>query len=179
MTQIIISGLARTGKDTAAKYLAKKYGLASYTFSSVLAEMLHASHEKSTKKKMIGLGDRLREENGMDAIAKLLDKKITQTGNIILVGPRSIEEVEYFRKKFPKLAHAKITSQKAARFSRKSKLDPPGKEEFFQRDESDLHTKGFQKVLDSAEYEIKNDSTKKELFNQLDLFMKWVLEREK
>jgi adenylate kinase family enzyme len=179
MVQIIISGLARSGKDTAAKYIAKKYKLKSYTFSSVITEHIEANKEKPTKKRMIEIGDKLRKEKGMDIIAKILDEKIKEKDNLILVGPRSIEEIEFFKKKFPKIVHVKITSEKSARFNRKSKIDPQTPKEFFERDKQDIHNKGFKKVLDSAEYEIINNSTKKNLYTQLDVLMKTISEREK
>lgn len=176
MAAIIIAGLARSGKDTAAKYISKKYKYSPYTFSSVLDSMLRDRGETPTKKKMIELGDALRGQLGMDALAQMLDKRIKETDNIILAGPRSIEEVEYFRKKYPNLKIVKLVSDKSARFARKSKIDPHDKKEFFERDERDLKAKGMQKVLDAAQYEILNNSTKKVLQQQLDVLMEKIRE---
>lgn len=172
MAVIIIVGLARAGKDTAADYIAKKYGYAKYTFSSVLREMIEKRGEKPTKQKMIKLGDMLREKMGMDAIAQSLDKKIAETDNLLLVGPRSAEEIGYFRKKFPNLKVVKVSAAREQRFGRRSRLDANTKKDFFERDERDLETKGFGRALDATELELKNYSSKKKLHEQIDALMK-------
>src|SRR3989344_921020 len=159
MAAIIIVGLARAGKDTAADYISEKYGYSKYTFSSVLGEMIGKRGEEATKGKMIKLGDMVRKKMGMDAVAKMLDKKVLEKDNVLLVGPRSPEEIEYFRKKFPNLLVVRIVAKDEERYERKSELDPKGKREFFGRDEQDLVSKGFQKALDGAKFEIKNTST--------------------
>ncbi|MBI4210971.1 MAG: AAA family ATPase [Candidatus Diapherotrites archaeon] len=172
MPAIVIVGLARSGKDTAADYIAEKYRYKKYTFSSVLREMIEKRGEKPAKESMLALGDMLRKRMGMDAVAKYLDKKIKETDNILLVGPRSIEEINYFRKKFPSLKIIRIAAGKEDRFSRKSAMDPKGRSEFFSRDEKDSQTKGMQKALDAAQFEISNDSTKKKLHERIDALMK-------
>ncbi len=172
MAVIIIVGLARSGKDTAADYIAKKYGFSKYTFSSVLSEMIEKRGERATKEKMIKLGDTLREKMGMDALAKMLDKKILQKDNLLLVGPRSPEEIGYFKMKFPQLKIIRVSATENERFERKSGIDPKTKKEFLQRDKRDLISKGFQKALDAAELEIKNDSTLPKLYSQIESMMK-------
>ncbi|HIH09142.1 MAG TPA: AAA family ATPase [Candidatus Diapherotrites archaeon] len=174
MAVIVIVGLARSGKDSAADYIAEKYGYSKYTFSSVLSEMLEEKGELPEKEKMIALGDKLRAETGMDALAKLLEGKIGQKDNVILVGPRSIEEIEYFKNRFPKLSIIKITADASKRFNRKSRMDPQGKKEFFGRDSRDVESKGMQKVLDAAQSELKNNGTRKSLHAQVDNLMKRI-----
>jgi dephospho-CoA kinase len=175
MAVIVIVGLARSGKDTAADYIAKKYGYAKYTFSTVLNEMLESKGIKSTKERMKELGDLLREEMGMDAVAKMLDKKITQKKDILLVGPRSIEEIEYFQKKFPDLHIIKVVSGKQDRFKRKNHEDPQNEKEFYERDNADFIGKGLQKVLDSAEIQLNNFSTLEQLHYEIDTTMQLLL----
>ncbi|MAG18082.1 MAG: hypothetical protein CL944_01250 [Candidatus Diapherotrites archaeon] len=158
MSIIILVGLARSGKDTAADYLVEKHGFTKYTFSDVLKEILEEKGVDPTKKRMNELGDMLRDEMGMDAIAKMLDKKINKKDKLILVGPRSIEEIDFFKQKFPELKVIKITTGKDERFGRRSEEDPQREEEFYKRDEDDKHNKGFQKVLDSANLQVNNFS---------------------
>ena len=156
MPVIILVGLARSGKDTAADYLVEKHGFSKYTFSDVLKELLEKKGLDSTKKRMNELGDMLRNEMGMDAIAKMLDKKINKKDKLVLVGPRSIEEIDFFRQKFPELKVIKITTGKDKRFGRRSEEDSQTEEEFHKRDEDDKHNKGFRKVLDSADFQVNN-----------------------
>ncbi|HLC92893.1 MAG TPA: AAA family ATPase [archaeon] len=171
MPVIVIVGLARTGKDTAADYIASKYGYAKYTFSSVLSEMIEKRGEQATKEKMIKLGDTVRKQMGMDAVAKILSKKVLEKDNVLLVGPRSPQEIEYFKARFPELIIVKITAKENERFERKSEIDPKGKKEFFERDKKDLVSKGFQKALDMAKIELKNDSTEEKLHSAIDKMM--------
>ncbi|MCR4368930.1 MAG: AAA family ATPase [archaeon] len=175
MAVLILVGLARSGKDTAADYIAEKYGYSKYTFSSVLRETLEEKGINPTKERMLELGDMLRGLMGMDAIAKLLDKKINKKDNLVLVGPRSIEEVQYFRKKYPELKVIRVVAGKAQRFARRSERDPKEEEGFFSRDERDVKTKGMQKVLDEAQLQINNFGSIEELYRETDSVMKVAL----
>ena len=174
MPVIVIAGLARSGKDTAADYIARKYGYAKHNFSSVLQEMVEKRGEKATKEKMISLGDLVRKRMGMDGVAKMLSKKIREKENIVLSGPRSIEEIEYFRKKFANLRVVRVVSGKKQRFARKTENDPKSKNGFFERDEIDSERKGMQNALAAAEFELDNGSTKKSLYSQIDELMKII-----
>lgn len=174
MTVLVLTGLARAGKDTIADYLAQKHGFARLTFSSVLEELLRKKGIPPTKQSMIELGDSLRKELGMDAVAKLLDKKITRDDRLVLAGPRSIEEVQYFRKKYPELKLVKVTAEPENRVNRRSRIDPKEKEAFFERDDADLRNKGLQKVLDAAEFELKNDDNRQELYKRIDELVKQI-----
>ncbi|VVC00337.1 AAA domain protein [uncultured archaeon] len=171
MQAIMVCGLARSGKDTAADYIAGKYGYTKYTFSDVLREMLEEKGAEPTKQNMLGLGNKLRSEKGMDAVAKLLDRKIRDTGKVLLVGPRSMEEIEYFRHRFPEMALIKVSAKAEKRFGRRTKADADNRKKFFERDSADAAEKGLGKVIDAAEMEIKNDSTVKALCKKIDLFM--------
>ncbi|PIN85746.1 MAG: hypothetical protein COV47_00420 [Candidatus Diapherotrites archaeon CG11_big_fil_rev_8_21_14_0_20_37_9] len=171
MTSIIICGLARSGKDAAANHLVEKYGFTKYTFSEVLKELLDKEGIEPTKENMNILGDTLRFEMGMDAIAKILAGTIQEKEKLVLVGPRSIEEVDYFRKKFPDLKIVKITAEKDNRFQRKSVDDAQEREAFFERDENDFEKKGLKRVLETADYEVKNNETLEKLKANIDLLM--------
>ncbi len=172
MAVIIIAGRARSGKDTAADYLAEKHGYAKYTFSSVLKEALIKKGVEPTKENLLELGDSLREELGMDAVAKLLNEKIKEKGNIVLVGPRSIEEIDFFKKKFPKLKIIMVEAPKDKRFERRTHEDSSNEQKFFERDERDIKDKGLQKVLDAAKLKIINDSAQEKLYAKIEQALK-------
>ena len=177
MQAIMIVGLARSGKDTAADFIAEKFGYAKYNFSDVLKEMLTAMKKEPTKENMIMLGSRLRKESGMDALAKRLDRKITKSGKIVLVGPRSKEEIDYFRAKHPELKIVLVSAGHEKRFKRRSNEDPQKKEGFFGRDKNDIESKGLEKAIQAAQFEIRNDSTKKELFRKIEELMERLSEK--
>jgi len=174
MSVIILVGLARSGKDTAADYLVEKHGFSKYTFSDVLRETLEEKQLAPTKKRMNELGDMLRNEMGMDAIARMLDKKINKKDKLVLVGPRSIEEINFFKQKFPELKVIKVTTGKDERFERRSVEDPQTEEEFYKRDENDKRNKGFQKVLDSADFQINNFSEIEKFYSEIETALNLV-----
>ncbi len=174
MAVLMIVGLARSGKDTVADYLAEKYKFYKLTFSSVLAEALEQKGVPATKQNMIELGDELRKEFGMDALAKLLAKKVLRDDRLALVGPRSIDEAQFFRKKYPEMKIVKVTAADESRYTRRSRADPEDKKGFFGRDEADLRTKGMQKVLDAAEFELKNNEDREKLYSQIDALVRKI-----
>ena len=174
MVVIILVGLARSGKDTVADYIINNYNFVKYTFSDVLKEQLEKKEITATKERMLELGDLLRQQMGMDAVAQLIDKKIIEKDNLVLVGPRSIEEIEYFKQKFSNIKIIKVVAGKDERFERKIKKTQ-SENEFFERDKKDLKTKGLQKALDTAELQINNFETKEELQKEIDTVMHFVI----
>jgi len=174
MVVIILVGLARSGKDTVADYIINKYNLVKYTFSDILKEQLEKKEITATKERMLELGDLLRQQMGMNAVAQLLDKKIIEKDNLVLVGPRSIEEIEYFKQKFSNIKIIKVVAGKDERFERKIEKNQ-SENKFFERDKKDLKTKGLQKVLDTAELQINNFETKEDLQKEIDTVMQFVI----
>lgn len=175
MVVIVLVGLARSGKDTAADYIQRRFGFAKYTFSSVLADLLKEKKLNPTKEAMLELGTMLRRQEGMDAVAKRLDQKIKETDNVLLVGPRSIEEINYFQQKFPNLKIIKVVAGKNERFERRSDLDPQTEKGFYQRDQSDVEKKGMQKVLDAAQLQMNNFGSLEEFQSEVESVMQLVL----
>ena len=76
MESIILTGLVKSGKDTVANYLVMKYGFSKYVFSDVIVEEIMKRGIPNTKMNQSVVGDELREQEGMDAIAKRLVKKV-------------------------------------------------------------------------------------------------------
>lgn len=175
MVVIILVGLARSGKDTAADYIERRFGFTKYIFSSILADLLKEKKLNPTKEAMLELGSMLRTQEGMDAVAKRLDKKIKEKDNVLLVGPRSIEEIDYFKQRFPNMKIIKIVAGKDVRFERRSDLDPQTEKEFYHRDESDVEKKGMQRVLDAAQLQMNNFGTLEEFRKEVDSVMQLVL----
>ena len=175
MVVIVLVGLARSGKDSTADYIVERFGYTKYVFSSILADLLKEKNLKPNKEAMLELGSMLRRQEGMDVVAKKLAQKIKEKDKFILVGPRSIEEINYFNEKFPNLKIIRVVSRKDERFERRSNFDPQTEEAFYHRDESDLEKKGMQKVLDAATLQINNFGTLEELNNEVESVMNLVL----
>ncbi len=178
MAVIIVVGLARSGKDTFADYLVEKYGFSKFVFSDMLAEELVKRGEEVTKENMSRLGNELRAKEGMDAVAKRLVEKLKGVGNnkLVLVGPRSVEEVNYVKGKLGKVIVVETYAKKESRFKRRSDKDPGKEKEFFGRDEGDIETKGLGEVLKMTDRILENKGSLKDFYMKADRFMEQWLE---
>ncbi|MFH1545422.1 MAG: AAA family ATPase [archaeon] len=182
MNAIIVVGLARSGKDTVAEFIERDYGLKKFVLSDVLAEELRKRGRKVSKKGMVELGDELRKKHGMDIVARKLYKKIIKSKSkkdVLIVGARSIEEVNYFRKRMKKIFIVKIETPLKERFSRRSSLDPSTLKEFRKRDLIDKKNKGMEKVLSKADYIIKNNSGKMELHKKIGFLIENIYKQKR
>jgi dephospho-CoA kinase len=172
---VVLAGLARSGKDTIADYLCKSYGFTKFVMSSAIEDEMKGRGLETDKKSTSEFGDTLRKEHGMDAVAKLIIKKVEkspQAKDIVIVGPRSPEEIRLFRRYFPELLIVKVEGSREARYTRRSEKDPQDKEGFFGRDLRDVENKGLQKVLDMADVVIDNNAGPEEAYRQADSIIK-------
>ncbi len=167
---VIIAGLARSGKDAMADYLCGKHGFKKFVMSDALINEMKKQNMETDKKTISEFGDSLREKDGMGAVAKLVMKRIEEENpeKIVIVGPRSVEEIEIFKENFSDVEIVKIESDKSKRFERKSAEDPQDEKSFFGRDERDVKNKGLEKVLRMADKTIENNGTLEELYRKAD-----------
>ncbi len=163
-----LTGLARSGKDTVADYFVKKHGFKKLVFSDMLKQEAEKRGMPKDKMTLSVLGSRLREEKGNAVLAKLLAEKIEEGKDYLLVGFRSPEEVDYIRNEFQEFVLVRVDADRAVRYKRRSREDPQEQEKFFARDEYDMATKGLGKVLDMADYVIKNNGTLSELYDKVE-----------
>ena len=108
-----IIGVARSGKDTAAKYISKKYNYYFLDFSSDALEFLmkekNICYGKDAKSMF---AKQLRAQKGMDILARILwnDIKNQSSENIVISGFRCLEEINYLKSRAKKIAFMKITA---------------------------------------------------------------------
>lgn len=171
MKVLVIAGLARSGKDTVADYLAGKYGFSKFVMSDALIAEMQKKGIATGKMNISKFGDELRRKKGMAAVAELVYARIkkSKAKKVAIVGPRSAEEIEFFRRKFPGIKIVKVEAGREKRFERKDEKDPKQKKEFFERDERDSRNKGLKKVLGMAKIKISNNSGIDELKKKVDL----------
>ncbi|MCX8158095.1 MAG: AAA family ATPase [Candidatus Diapherotrites archaeon] len=167
---LVVVGLARSGKDELGNYLVKKYKFRKFVMSDSIKKYIKALGIKPTKQNLSKYGDLLRKEKGMDIVAKLTYREIqkSKSNKIIIIGPRSKEEIIFFKKKFPKLKIILVEANKEIRFKRRNKLDPQTKKEFFKRDKIDIKNKGLKKLIKLAHFKIKNNSTLQKFHTEID-----------
>jgi len=173
-----MTGLARCGKDTAAKYLAEKYGFKHLDFAK---DSLFPKAEKkgieSTKINLALLGDELRQAGGQGVLAKTIAEKMKEDmeADYIITGFRSPEEVDYIRNECEDdFWLIEIYADKIVRYQRRNEDDPQSIEEFFSRDKRDINNKGLGDVLKMAEFKLSNEGSVEELKKLLNDLMKRI-----
>ncbi|MFW5902763.1 MAG: AAA family ATPase [archaeon] len=174
MTRIIgLTGTHRSGKDTVANYLKEKYNFKTLTFSDFLKKRLKKKGKEITKMNLSEEGDQLRKEKGRGALAEEIYEEIKKNNweKIALSGFMSPEEVEYIKRKTDDFNLVKVTAKSEERFKRRSESEPDNLEEFLQRDKKD-EKKGVKEVMETADYEVKNNSSKQDLYEKIDQLMK-------
>lgn len=166
-----VTAFARAGKDTLSAYLSLKYGFKALNMSDVLVDELIRQGREPTKANQSIIGDELRAKYGRDIVIKLLLNKAAAYDKVVITGMRSPEEVNYMKQNSAKFILIKLDSPLSKRFERKSEMDPGNIEEFAARDERDIRNKGLDKVMEMADYEIKNTGSLKEFYSEIDMFM--------
>ena len=169
-----LTGPARSGKDTVAKYLVEEYEFKHFDFyhDVLLAEMKSRGMEP-TKDNASIIGDEIRKGKGRGVMAELLFPKI-DAEDVVVTGFRSPEEVEFFRSKTAQFFLVMASAQRDLRYERRDERDPQDKDDFFGRDERDLRNKGMETVFMMADYMIDNNGTMEELKERIDEIMEDV-----
>ncbi len=164
---LAITGLARSGKDTAAKYIAKKYRFHWLDMSrDILQQELMERNMEITKGNLSEIGDFLRKEYGNDIVARRIieiirKKKIEKA---IVSGIRGPEEAECLRKLASIFYLLRIHAPEKARIAR-------GESGIKERDTRDISNKGLARVLEMADIIIENNGTLEEFYKNIDKAM--------
>jgi len=163
IVSIVLAGLARSGKDTAADFLVKKFKFKKYVMSDFIKEELKKKRLPQTKEMLSFYGDKLRKWKGMDAVAKMVYRKIGKKRNCIITGARSPEEIEFFKKKLSNVFVVAVNAPLQKRFKRQQAIKRINLRKFRERDERDKKKKGLNKAINKADFVLQNNSTKKVL----------------
>ena len=160
MKVIIVAGLPRSGKDSFASFLPWK--------KIVYSELIRAWAKRDiTDKRELGrIADQWRKEHGRDYLTKLALTLAEEYGEetIVLVGPRTVEEVEFVRKNVP--AHAVIWIEADEEVRKKRGADP-------EREREDIG-RGLLDIRKMADVIVENNGTLENLKEKADYFIKNV-----
>jgi len=169
MKIIIVTGLARSGKDTVTNFIARKYSYKKFIASDLLKEELEKTGRPITKKNMETLGIKLRKQYGLDVMARQLWDRIKKYEKVVISGLRSPEDIDWFKaqKRVESVAVIAVTASNNIRFGRRNIQDAITKEHFFERDTIDMRELGLKKIIESADYTIKNESSLEILYNEI------------
>ncbi len=176
MKAISFTGLARSGKDTAADYIVEKHGFEKLVMSDELALELEKEGREDTKMNRSHKGKELREKFGQDVVAKRVYEKALEKGfeKVVFVGPRSVSEIEFFRKNIPGFKLVAVSAGQGKRFGRRSEMDGQTEEKFFKRDEHDSTKFELGQVISMADSTIENNSTINDFEKSIDELMQKI-----
>ncbi|MEA2003944.1 MAG: AAA family ATPase [archaeon] len=170
-TIIGITGLARSGKDTVADYIAEKHSFKVFTMSDTLRSECMKRGLDISKDNLSHIGDAMRKEFGNDIVAV---KTIEKAGNFprsIITGVRSPEEIDIFKHHSPGFILLSVEAPDSSRFGRRTEKDPKTETDFFARDERDMENKGMGDVIEMADHTIINNGTFDQLYENVDKFL--------
>lgn len=151
-------GLPGSGKGIFVK-AAERLGLPTYVMGDIIREEARRRLGSDDSYHTGILMRRLREEEGMDIVARLLYKRILLDkldNDVVLIdGLRNIEELEFFRERFDKVVLIAVVADVETRFrrliSRGRVDDVKSFEEFIERENRELSI-GLSKLMTMADY---------------------------
>ncbi|RLJ08393.1 MAG: hypothetical protein DRP12_00660 [Candidatus Aenigmatarchaeota archaeon] len=175
MVAIGITGRRYSGKTLAAEWLQKTYGFRLLDFTQdVLAPRLKRQGKRVTRKNLIELACRLRERYGRDILARMLVRK-ARGDRIVISGIRFPEEVQVFRKRWQDFLLIAILAPAKLRWRRAGEIRKgEGSLSFrqFLKIESAETERHIPQLIRMADFRIRNDGSKEELYRKLDKIVK-------
>ncbi|HID42281.1 MAG TPA: flagellar hook-basal body complex protein FliE [Archaeoglobaceae archaeon] len=177
MKIIAFVGLPLSGKSTAAN-VARKLGIPVVVMGDVVREEVKKRGLELTDENAGKIASELREEEGMDAIAKRCIPIIKNiSGHVVVIdGIRGIAEVECFKKEFGDdfiliCIDSNIDKRLERALGRKRSDDISSIEELKQRDERELSW-NMDKAMQVCYFTIKNDSGYRKFTNEVEKLLR-------
>lgn len=169
---ILVSGFRGCGKSYFGS-LAKKTGFLVFEMSEPVLKLMKKLKIKLTNKNIRNFATDLRKKKGLESVARLLIPKVKQgikeKKTIVIIGLRSIEEVNVF-KKLDNIITIGIICDEKKRFEyikqRKKKGNPKTFSAFRWADEMEKKW-GLKKLLKKCKIIIRNNSSKKEFTSKI------------
>ncbi len=177
-TVLVILGMPGAGKSLASAE-AKKRSIPVFVSGDIVRDEARRRKLKFTRKNLGDLMLKMREEEGMGAVAKRLIPKIEKTSRpyVVYEGARSMEEIEELRRKYCVItitihASAKTRFQRLLRRRRSDR--PRGWADFAERDHRELKV-GAGKLIALSDRMVENEDTKAELARRMKRLLKTLL----
>lgn len=174
---IAIVGMPGAGKSEAAAFFQQK-GFPILRFGDINEQIIKEEGLERTPENEKNIREKIRRELGMDAIAQKMLPKIkdalrSESSFIILDGLYSWEEYLYVQKNIQELSLLCIYAKPSLRYERlqNRKVRPFTLEEAKDRDISEIESTNKGGPIAIADYLIKNETTKEDLYNELEMFL--------
>jgi len=167
-------GPLASGKGTLAKYLGEKYHCRTYSFSTMLRDVLKRLYVESTRSNLQKISQVLRENFSQDIMSKVIAADVKNDTNDLVVvdGVRRPTDITYLETN-PAFHLVYITADQRWRWERLVKRNEnPGddKKTFadFARDQEAEAETQIQTLGEQAPYAINNNGTFEELYAQVE-----------
>ncbi|MDO8529444.1 MAG: AAA family ATPase [bacterium] len=176
MAKLIIglAGEIGSGKGTAAKYVAEKYGASSYRFSTMLRDVMDRLYIEQNRKNISELSTLLRKRFGEDLLAKVMAEDVKKDENkvIVIEGIRRSADIAYL-KEIPEFKFVFIEAKLERRYKRiiQRGENTDDKEKTFEefKKEHELETEAqIKDFKQHADFVLKNDGALEDLYKQID-----------
>lgn len=182
MKLVATVGMAGSGKSVLSNLFVKQ-GYHRIRFGDITDEILIKRDQELNEKNEKELREKLREQHGMAAYAKLNLEKIQHTikkGEVIIDGLYSWEEYLYLKEHFPHLVVLAIYSPPKQRYERlvDREIRPLTKEQAKERDKVEIDKLNKAIPIAMADYTILNVGTMYDLKNNFDKFLEWLHEED-
>ncbi|MHC1592105.1 MAG: AAA family ATPase [Candidatus Helarchaeales archaeon] len=164
-------GMPGAGKSEATEIL-KDMKIPVIVMGDVIREEMKKRGIDITRENMGKFTREIREQEGWDVVARKCLEKINHlNADIIMIdGVRNPEEIDYFREHLSDFKIIHVHASPEIRFQRLKtrgrKDDPLTLEDFKKRDERELSF-GIQKIIEQADFTVKNEKTKEDLKEQI------------
>ncbi len=179
---IAVVGMPGAGKSEAGIFFKEKEGMEVLRFGSVIDEGLQGEGLPWSAENNGYYREKIRKELGMAAVAIKMMPKIEQAiqtdKDVVLDGLYSWEEYTTLKEKFPNLLLLCVYASPAIRYERLSsrKERTFTKAEARVRDISELQHLNKGGPIAIADYLVKNETTKEDLYKELEAFLESIRE---
>jgi len=158
-----IVGLPASGKGEFSR-VAREMGIPVVVMGDVIRRKAAEEGIPEDDTRLGGIGHRLREEHGMDAIARFTIPAVEATGAplVVIDGIRGDAEVQAFRQRFPEFVLVGIVASFEARLARlaaRGRADDTGQRAALTLRDARERGWGLSRALQQAEHVIKNGGT--------------------
>jgi len=169
---IAIVGMCGSGKSVASDYLENDLGYQKVYFGGVTLKKLKEAGLEDTPDNEKMMRNKLRQELGMGAFAKVLlpeIKELVTHGNVVLDGLYSWSEYEILINEIPNLKLIAIVADKDLRYERLTKRDIRAltNNEAKKRDLSEINDIEKAQPIAYADYYVLNNGTIEEYIDRL------------
>jgi dephospho-CoA kinase len=173
-----LTGPIASGKGTVAKYFINN-GFSYFSLSQVVRDIATERNIPHERKNLQDLGNKLREENGVEYLANVVFKRIT--GKLIdyavIDGIRNPGEVAELRKLYDFhlfAINASLESRFKRALSRNKKSDPKNWEDFLKANSRDLGEgeaetgQGVADCIKFSDYYLENNGSEEDLLKKVE-----------